>query len=91
MGEPEYINTKERIKLIRAVLKRECPTLSVRGGRGTASGWCDISGSLPNGVFTDEERRALERVGLSYCENWAGMDYLEQVAFIEGNINVMRC
>jgi len=61
---------KEQVKLVRQRIKRECPTLSVRMARGTGYGWVHISGSATEfGNFTDEEKKALERLGLRYGGN----------------------
>ena len=63
---------KEQVRLIRQRIKRECPTLSVRMQRGTGYGWVGISGSATEwGNFTDEEKEALERLGLRYGGNFA--------------------
>jgi len=59
------------IALIRRAIKRECRTISVRRGRGTAYGWIEIRGSGDFGEFTGEEREALERLGLRYGVNFS--------------------
>jgi len=47
------------IKTIRKALKRLCPTLKVRRGRGTGYSWIEITGSKKFGEFTEEEKKAL--------------------------------
>jgi len=61
----------QQIAAIRKALKELCPTLSVRRGSGTAYSWIEISGSKEYGEFTGEEKRALEKFGLSYGGNLA--------------------
>jgi len=61
----------EQIGVVRKALKKLCPTLSVRRGRGTVYGWIDVSGSGEFGNFTDEEKKALDRFGLNYGANFA--------------------
>lgn len=61
----------EEIAVIRRALKKTCPTLSVRNGRGTAWGWVEISGSGDCGRFTPEENKALRSVGLNPGGNFA--------------------
>jgi hypothetical protein len=57
---------------IRKALKKLCPTLSVRKGRGTASSWIEISGSKNEfGDFTEKEKRTLKKFGLGYGGNAA--------------------
>ncbi len=64
-------DAKEDIKIIRKALKKRCPTLSVRNGRGTAWGWVEISGSGEYGNFTEVERKVLCDVGLTPGGNFA--------------------
>lgn len=66
------LSAKEEITLIRSRLKRLCPSLSVRNGKGTAWGWVDIRGSADEfGHFTPAEKLALNSVGLSFGGNFA--------------------
>lgn len=58
------MTTKDEVAELRRLIKRSVPTVSVRRGRGTASGWCDIWGSGEYG-FTDEERAGLKALGFS--------------------------
>ena len=61
----------QKIGTIRAALKRLCPTLSVRRGRGTGYAWIEVSGSGEFGNFTSEEKVALEKFGLNYGANFS--------------------
>jgi hypothetical protein len=61
------------IATIRKALKRLAPPISVVRGRGTAADWIEIWGSGELREFTEEERRALERLGLPYGANSAGV------------------
>jgi len=65
------IDVKLAAKIIRKALKLKCKTLRVRMARGTAYGWIDIYGSGKFGVFTEEERRVLDEIGLPYGANCA--------------------
>ena len=60
-----------QIGTIRKALKKLCPTLSVRRGRGTGYGWIEISGSKEFGNFTEQEKRALDKFGLNYGSNFS--------------------
>lgn len=51
-------------KLIRQVLKKEAPTLSIRHDTGTAYGWINIRGSKECGYFTEQEWSVLVKYGL---------------------------
>lgn len=54
-----------QIEAIRKALKKLCPTLSVKRGRGTGYSWIDIHGSKDEfGHFTDDENKALETLGV---------------------------
>jgi len=59
------------IDIIRTAIKKECKTLSVRRGRGTAYSWIEVSGSGKLGEFTPQEKQALERLGIPYGINLA--------------------
>ena len=63
--------SNQNVAELRKLLKARCSTLSIRQGRGTAWGWCEISGSLQGGTFTDTERQALTDAGLSPGGNFA--------------------
>jgi hypothetical protein len=65
------ISTKLAAKVIRKALKTKCKTLRVKMARGTAYGWIDIWGSGPFSEFTDEEKKALDEVGIRYGGNCA--------------------
>lgn len=57
---------EHRVKLVRELKDRIVSGggngVHVRGGRGTAWGWIDVSGSLPGGEFTPAQKRAVEQV-----------------------------
>ena len=62
-GIPE--NSVEQIKRIRQIIKKKCPTVSVRNARGTAWGWVEIRGSGDEfHMFTREEAKALYELNL---------------------------
>jgi len=65
------ISTKLAAKVIRKALKTKCKTLSVRMDRGTAYGWITVWGSGEFSEFTNEEKKALDEVGMSYGGNCA--------------------
>lgn len=67
-------DTIDQIALARKLVKAKCKTLSVRNDRGTAYGWIDIRGSKSEwGEFTEEEKKALEELGLRYGLNCANI------------------
>jgi hypothetical protein len=53
------------IRLIRRAIKKICPGVSVRRGKGTAYGWIEIKGSGKFGDFTQVEINALQGLGLN--------------------------
>lgn len=55
--------TTDEVAIIRRLIKAKVPTVSVRRGQGTASGWVDIRGSGDWGNFTDGERAGLKALG----------------------------
>jgi len=65
------ISTKLAAKVIRKALKTKCKTLRVKMARGTAYGWIDIWGSGKFSEFTEEERKALNEVGINAGGNCA--------------------
>lgn len=58
------MSSTEQAALLRKGLKKICPTLSVRRGRGTAHSWLDLGGSAPYGHMTPAEQAAVEAVGI---------------------------
>jgi len=70
-------------------LKKLAPTLSVRRGRGTAYAWIDIRGSGEFGEFTEEERKALEKFGLSYCRNHTNISPDERRYYVEKAVKLL--
>lgn len=67
------MSTVDEVAVIRRLLKQQAPTLSIRRGRGTSSGWVDIWGSGYGGGFTAHERQVLDAVGLQPGGNFAGI------------------
>lgn len=81
----------EEIKTIRKELKKLCPTLSVRNGKGTAWGWVEISGSLEYGNFTEAESSALRSVGLTPGGNFAVISPDERRRWAtKGDVNIPK-
>lgn len=62
---------KQKISTLRKLIKRKCPSLSVRGGRGTAYGCVNISGSMKHGYFTEMEKKYLKEIELDFGMNFA--------------------
>lgn len=58
------LDTKEEVALIRSVIKKRMPSLSVTMARGTSWGWIDVGGSAPFHDYTPEERQAMLDLGL---------------------------
>lgn len=68
------MGTKEDIKKIRKIIKKHCPTVSVRMARGTAYGWTDISSKKIGSLFTPSERACLKhQFNLRPGSNWANI------------------
>ena len=76
-------DSKDQIALIRKIVKKRCPTLHVRNGRGTAWGWVEVSGSLEFEEFTEDEKRALDSLGMSYGLNFAVIAPEDRRSWIE--------
>ena len=74
---------KRLVKELKAKLvKAGAAGISVRGGRGTAWGWIDISGSGPGGEFTAKQRRVIEQItGITPGGNFwvAEMEEVERI------------
>jgi hypothetical protein len=81
---PRVVSEYDRqIATIRKALKKLCPTLSVRRGRGTAYGWIEISGSKEFGNFTEQEKRALDKFGLNYGSNFSVISPEDRKYYVE--------
>jgi hypothetical protein len=64
------LSSVEQIAVIRKYLKTQSKGFKVRNDRGTAYGWCIISGSANNfGGFTNEEAQILDNFGLNGYSN----------------------
>ena len=59
---PETV--KEQTAMIRRIIKRVCPTVSIRMGKGTAYGWVDIVGSGLYNRITVTEQKQLKKLGI---------------------------
>ena len=57
------MTTKEDVAEIRKLIKKKCPTISVRMDRGTAYGWVDIS-AKGGRTFSQAETKCLSDLGL---------------------------
>ena len=65
------LSSIEQIAVIRKYLKTQSKGFKVRNDRGTAYGWCIITGSADDsGVFTMEETQILENFGLKGNSNF---------------------
>jgi len=71
------------VATIRKALKTLCPSLSVRRDRGTAAMWIDITGSGKYGEFTEAEKQALEKFGIPYGANFAGISPEDRRYYVE--------
>jgi len=76
-------STTRDIKLIRRIIKKKCPTVSVRMGSGTAWGWADIHSKDRGAPFTKKELNCLRGLGLTPGSNWDVIAPDNQKAFIE--------
>jgi len=47
--------------IIRAIIKRKCPTVSVKRGTGTAFSYIEVQGKARGGMFTPAEIQCLKR------------------------------
>ena len=72
-----------QISLIRRIIKKKCPTVSVRMGRGTAWGWADITSRKIGAMFTEKEKNCLRGLGLNPGSNFDVIAPDEQKAFVE--------
>jgi len=81
------VDTNEINKLIRDYVKKTCPTVKVRKGRGTAGEWLDITGSKDKyGAFTEEEKRQLKSLGIDVAKsNLYTMNHEDKLRFLKHN------
>ena len=81
----------KQINVVRKALKKLCPTLSVRRGRGTAYSWIDVSGSGDEfGTFTEKEKQALDKFSLSYGMNAAVISPENRKWYVEKAEKILR-
>ena len=67
------------VATIRARIKGECSTLSVRQGKGTAACWVDVrGGTKEDSTFTKPELAAIKRLGLNAGGNFANISPQER-------------
>ena len=71
------------IKLIRRIIKKKCPTISVRMGKGTAYGWIDITSKDIGASFTPKERTCLKALGRTPGGNFDVISPEDRSKFIE--------
>ena len=76
-------SSKRQVTLIRRIIKKKCPTVSVRMGTGTAYGWADITSRDIGARFTDKEKRCLRNIGLRPGSNYEAIAPDKQKKFIE--------
>ena len=77
--------------IIRKALKKLCPTLSVRRGKGTAYSWIDVSGSGDEfGTFTEKEKQALDKFSLDYGMNAAVISPENRKWYVEKAEKILR-
>jgi len=75
--------TTRRIKLVRRIIKKKCPTVSVRMGAGTSWGHVDVMSKDIGASFTKKEINCLKGLGLIPGGNFAGLDRERQKEFVE--------
>ena len=85
-GKCTPMDTKQQIFTIRKIVKGKAKTVSVRGGRGTAWGWVEISGSGDFGNFTNQERIALRSLSIRPGGNFAVISPENRASFIEKHL-----
>ena len=61
---------KDQVKLIRRIIKKKCPTVSVRMAKGTAWGYVDITSRDIGARFTAKEVKCLKGIGLNPGSNF---------------------
>ena len=71
------------IKLIRKIIKKKCPTISVTMGKGTSYGWVDISSKDRGERFTANEMKCLKALGRNPGSNWDLIAPEDRDKFIE--------
>ena len=57
-----YMDIDDAIKAIRPAIKKVCPKVSVRRGRGTAYCWIEVSPAKGQAVFSEIERHYLAKL-----------------------------
>ena len=60
------MSARAKTSKIRKIIKKRCPTVSVKMGQGTARLWVQIDGSQDKfGRFTPTEKRCLKTFGIN--------------------------
>lgn len=78
--------TTERVKLVRRIIKKKCPTVSVRMGKGTAYGYVDITSRDRGARFTDKEMKCLRGLSLNPGSNFDTLNREDQKKFVAYNM-----
>ena len=79
-------NLKSNVKTIRKLIKKRCPTVSVRMGRGTVYGWAQVTSKDIGAPFTQSEKRCLRGLSLNPGNNWLPIPPDKVEAFIKKKI-----
>jgi len=58
------LSARAKTAKIRKIIKKRCPTISVKMGKGTARTWVQVDGSREFGKFTPTEKRCLKTFGI---------------------------
>ena len=64
---------KAKIARLRKLVKAKCKTLRVRRGRGTVGAWVEILSGNAGAEFSDQEKVALNHLGLPHVANSASI------------------
>ena len=64
------MSLKQNVAKTRRIIKKKCPTVSVRMGKGTVYGWAQVTSKDRGAPFTSSEKRCLRGLGLNPGNNW---------------------
>jgi hypothetical protein len=88
---PRTVTEYDRqIATIRKALKKLCPTLSVKKGRGTGYSWIGIRGSGQYGRFTEKENEALRKFGLTPGGNFASISPEDREYYVKKAEKILK-
>jgi len=76
-------SAKRQVTLIRRIIKKKCPTVSVRMAKGTAFGYVDITSRDIGARFTGKEMKCLRNLGLNPGSNFEVISPDKRKEFIE--------